>query len=41
MSRAEELISIQSNKKIGELYEKYKDNTKIEWKDSIKKVVLI
>lgn len=33
------LIEHQNDKNIKELYEKYKDNPKIKWKDSIKQVV--
>ena len=37
--RAEQLIEWQSNENIKALYEKYKDNPKIKWKESIKKVI--
>ena len=39
ISRAEELIKWQSDDEISKLYKKYKDNSKIKWKESIKKVV--
>ena len=36
---AEQILKWQSDDAILELYEKYKDNPKIKWKESIKKVV--
>lgn len=36
---AGKLVEYQNDKNIKELYEKYKDNPKIKWKDSIKQVV--
>ena len=41
LQRAEELIASLSNEWILELYELFKDNPKIKWKESIKKVVKI
>lgn len=37
--KAEELIEWQSDENIAKIYKKYKDNPKIKWKESIKKVV--
>lgn len=37
--RAKELIGWQSDDKIMELYNRYKDDPKVKWKESIKKVV--
>jgi len=39
MARAEELMQSLSDQYIWDLYAEYKDNPKIRWKDSIKKVV--
>ncbi len=39
IKKAEELIKWQSDENIIPLYNKYKDNPKIKWKESIKKVV--
>jgi len=39
INRANQLIQLQSDSKIKELYEKLKNNQKIKWKGSIKKVV--
>jgi DNA repair photolyase len=39
LERAEDLIGMQSDLKIKELYLKYKDFEMVEWKDSVKKVV--
>jgi DNA repair photolyase len=39
ISKANELISSQSNDMIKKLYEKLKSNKKIKWKESIKKIV--
>ena len=36
---ADNLISLQTNDKIWQLYERYKDDKMIKWKDSIKKVI--
>ena len=36
---AEQLLKWQSDTEILKLYEKYKDNPQIKWKESIKKVV--
>lgn len=38
-ARAEQLLAWQADRYIIPLYEKYKDNPKIKWKESIKKVV--
>ena len=40
MEKVEQLLSSQSDEKILSLYNRYKDNPKVEWKESIKKVVL-
>jgi len=40
MQKADELIAMQSDDKIFELYHRLKDNPKIQWKESIKKVLL-
>ena len=40
MQKADELIAMQSDDKILELYHRLKDNPKIQWKESIKKVLL-
>lgn len=40
MDKVKELVDSQSDGKILKLFEKYKDNPKIEWKESIKKVAL-
>lgn len=40
IQKADELISIQSDDNILELYDRLKDNPKIQWKESIKKVLL-
>ena len=37
--RAKDLVALQDEKNIRELYSKYKDNPLIKWKESIKKVV--
>ena len=39
MARAESLLQSLSDQFIWDLYARYKDNSKIRWKDSIKKVV--
>jgi DNA repair photolyase len=39
MDRAYQLISMQGDYHIKQLYKKFKDNPKVKWKDSIKKVV--
>ncbi|MHA1717993.1 MAG: radical SAM protein [Promethearchaeota archaeon] len=39
LKKANELIHWQSDNNMIELYEKYKDNSKIKWKESIKKIV--
>ncbi|MGE5621180.1 MAG: hypothetical protein ACM3U0_01270 [archaeon] len=39
VARAEELIQWQSDENILALYDKYKDNPMIRWKDSVEKVV--
>ena len=39
LGRAQELIAWQSDDNIKRLYERYKDNGKIKWKESIKKIV--
>lgn len=39
LKAAEQILKWQSDDAILELYEKYKDNPKIKWKESIKKVV--
>lgn len=39
IQRAEELIAAQSNEWVWEMYETLKDNPKVKWKDSIKKIV--
>lgn len=39
MEKAHELIGWQSDENIVKLYEQYKDDTKIMWKESIKKVI--
>jgi DNA repair photolyase len=39
MARADRLLHSLSDQYIWDLYDKYKDNPKIRWKDSIKKVV--
>jgi DNA repair photolyase len=39
LKKANELILWQSDDNMIELYEKYKDNPKIKWKESIKKIV--
>lgn len=41
IKKAKELSVLQSDKWIVELYEKYKDNPQIKWKESIKKIVNI
>ncbi len=38
-ARAEQLLAWQADRYIFPLYEQYKDNPKIKWKESIKKVV--
>ena len=40
MEKVRELVDSQSDEKIIELYKRYNDNPKIEWKESIKKVVM-
>lgn len=40
MQKADELIAMQSDEKILELYHRLKDNPKIQWKESIKKVLM-
>lgn len=40
MQKADELIAMQSDEKIIELVERLKDNPKIRWKESIKKVLI-
>lgn len=39
LKRAVSLMQSQSDEKIKELYERYKDNPKIKWKESIKEIV--
>lgn len=39
MARAEELMRAQSREWVLQLYDKYRDNPMIKWKDSIKKIV--
>lgn len=39
LKRAEELKTLHSDEYILSLYEKYKHNPSIKWKDSIKKIV--
>ncbi|MBT5420616.1 MAG: hypothetical protein HOK80_06965, partial [Candidatus Cloacimonetes bacterium] len=39
LKKANELIQWQSDDNMIELYNKYKNNSKIKWKESIKKVV--
>lgn len=39
-SEVDALLASQTDEKILTLYEQYKDNPSIEWKESIKKVVL-
>lgn len=39
ISRAQKLIQLQSDTKIQDLYERLKNNQKIKWKESIKKIV--
>jgi len=39
MAKAEELLQSLSDQFIWDLYDRYKDNPKIRWKDSIKKVI--
>ena len=39
LGRGEELISIQSDDRIRALYARLKDNPKIKWKESIKRLV--
>lgn len=41
MDRAKQLIDIQSDERIKELYEQLSSNIKVKWKESIKKVVQI
>lgn len=41
IKKAEELITKQSFEWVNDLYEKLKDNPKVKWKDSIKKIVKI
>ena len=33
------LIALSNNNRIKEIYDEYKDNPKIKWKESIKKVI--
>lgn len=40
LSQVEALLESQTDDKILGLYERYKDNPMIEWKESIKKVLL-
>lgn len=40
MEKVRELVDSQSDEKIIELYKRYNDDPKIEWKESIKKVVM-
>ena len=40
MQKADELIAMQSDEKIIALVERLKDNPKIRWKESIKKVLI-
>ena len=40
MEKVKELVDSQSDEKIMKLFGEYKDNPKIEWKESIKKVAL-
>ena len=40
MDKVKELVASQSDEKVLKLFVKYKDNPKIEWKESIKKVAL-
>ena len=40
MEKVEELIRWQSDEEIIKLFLKYKDNPKIQWKESIKKVAI-
>ena len=39
MQKAEQLIAWQSDTNIKQLYGQFKDNPKIKWKESIKKVL--
>ena len=41
MSRADELISLINDSRIHDLYNKYRNNPKIKWKESIKKVAVV
>jgi hypothetical protein len=39
MQKTEQLVEWQTDENIKQLYSQYKDNPKIKWKESIKKVL--